>query len=649
VSTRDIKMVEAEGRVRVLRDSRLRSPFNLEAPGQPVDNSKLEKFLEILKPSPGQRAILLQDLSGEIEFEKMALVMELTDLDQPEYDEPASCRASEGRPNGGEQARFADPWDSRPEPKRRTRKRQRVAAVSPLHAIGSAQTPRDAHGAGTVGPATASVDPRVDEALRQQGTRRYQLQLVAVDNDGGEDVIDVALLDKRIERPEHVGLTLAESKTVLRSLQRVIVESQASAYLETRQACDRCGKKLSRKDYQDIALRTMFGNVPLDSPRMKSCDCHVSDSATFQPLRDLLPENTTPELLFMESKWSSLTSYGVTPKVLKDLLPIDDKLNGQTVRNHTMKIARRCERDLERKQQDSTEVSAEREGQTQPPDGHGVFNVGIDGAYLRLWKRRGSKFEILIGRSVPPAGPTKCFGMVHSVDNDPQRRLRELLLAQGMQPGQPVRFMADGDDTLRTIQGELAPDATHILDRFHVTMRLTVLRQYVRGIVKQEKDAGTYAKDGIGHALQCSWTSTKWKLWHGKIDDALERLSTLRQYARRVPATYHRAESFLHMIDDFRRYVVNNRALIPNYGELWRKRLPITTASIESLVCSLIGRRFAKKQQMQWTALGAHLLLQVRTKVANGDLPSTFQRWYSDFPVAQHAVSGPGDNVLLVA
>lgn len=54
VPTRDIKMVEAEGRVRVLRDSRFRSAFNLEAPGQAIDDTKLERFLELLDPSPGR-------------------------------------------------------------------------------------------------------------------------------------------------------------------------------------------------------------------------------------------------------------------------------------------------------------------------------------------------------------------------------------------------------------------------------------------------------------------------------------------------------------------------------------------------------------------------------------------------------------------
>ena len=37
---------------------------------------------------------------------------------------------------------------------------------------------------------------------------------------------------------------------------------------------------------------------------------------------------------------------------------------------------------------------------------------------------------------------------------------------------------------------------------------------------------------------------------------------------------------------------------------------------------------FVKQQQMQWTKRGAHLLLQVRTHVVNGELRAMFCRWY---------------------
>ena len=43
-------------------------------------------------------------------------------------------------------------------------------------------------------------------------------------------------------------------------------------------------------------------------------------------------------------------------------------------------------------------------------------------------------------------------------------------------------------------------------------------------------------------------------------------------------------------------------------------------ALAESAVNSLVARRMVKKQQMQWSKRGAHLLLQVRAAVLNGDL-----------------------------
>jgi hypothetical protein len=34
---------------------------------------------------------------------------------------------------------------------------------------------------------------------------------------------------------------------------------------------------------------------------------------------------------------------------------------------------------------------------------------------------------------------------------------------------------------------------------------------------------------------------------------------------------------------------------------------------------------------MQWTLKGAHLLLQIRTKVLNDELEEAFRRWYPQF------------------
>jgi hypothetical protein len=45
-------------------------------------------------------------------------------------------------------------------------------------------------------------------------------------------------------------------------------------------------------------------------------------------------------------------------------------------------------------------------------------------------------------------------------------------------------------------------------------------------------------------------------------------------------------------------------------------------------VNAVISKRFAKRQQMQWTRRGAHLLLQTRTRTLDGTLRPLFESWY---------------------
>ena len=54
----------------------------------------------------------------------------------------------------------------------------------------------------------------------------------------------------------------------------------------------------------------------------------------------------------------------------------------------------------------------------------------------------------------------------------------------------------------------------------------------------------------------------------------------------------------------------------------------ISSAFIEATVNEVISKRFVKKQQMRWTKVGAHNLLQVRTQVLNDDFYQLFCKWY---------------------
>jgi hypothetical protein len=49
----------------------------------------------------------------------------------------------------------------------------------------------------------------------------------------------------------------------------------------------------------------------------------------------------------------------------------------------------------------------------------------------------------------------------------------------------------------------------------------------------------------------------------------------------------------------------------------------------------MVSKRFTKKQQMQWSHRGAHLLLQTRSCVLNGELSSRFRKWYPDLRIVE--------------
>jgi hypothetical protein len=81
---------------------------------------------------------------------------------------------------------------------------------------------------------------------------------------------------------------------------------------------------------------------------------------------------------------------------------------------------------------------------------------------------------------------------------------------------------------------------------------------------------------------------------------------------------------------ELRTYIGNNRHLIPNYGQRDHQSEAIATGFVESTVNEVVSKRFCKKQQMQWSKEGAHVLLQTRVRTLNGELGAIFKRWYPD-------------------
>src|SRR5262249_55584585 len=91
---------------------------------------------------------------------------------------------------------------------------------------------------------------------------------------------------------------------------------------QSRATCPDCGAPLKAKGYHSRTFRSLFGTFKLASPRLFHCRCRRRKTTSFRPLSALLTESAAPELHFMETKWSSLVSYGLTVEALTDFLPL---------------------------------------------------------------------------------------------------------------------------------------------------------------------------------------------------------------------------------------------------------------------------------------------------------------------------------------
>jgi len=151
------------------------------------------------------------------------------------------------------------------------------------------------------------------------------------------------------------------------------------------------------------------------------------------------------------------------------------------------------------------------------------------------------------------------------------------------------------------------------------------MHPYIKGLIRLNQE--------VGEGIQKKLESVKWWLWHGKVDKALDRLGDFDRRIEHFVDTYPPFSQLKKTVQKFHAYIVNNRGFIPNSGKRYRGGETLATGFVESTVNSVISNRFVKRQSMQWTKRGAHLLLQTRVKTLNNELSSTFRRWYPDFPM----------------
>src|SRR5467141_3235605 len=110
---------------------------------------------------------------------------------------------------------------------------------------------------------------------------KVKVQVVTITDDGQESMREVACVERADLTPETLGLSLAEGKTILQAIQEVAVEWQMQAYLGQQRHCPQCGNLRHSKGAHHTVFRTVFGALPVESPRLLHCGCPAPDTHSF--------------------------------------------------------------------------------------------------------------------------------------------------------------------------------------------------------------------------------------------------------------------------------------------------------------------------------------------------------------------------------
>ena len=247
---------------------------------------------------------------------------------------------------------------------------------------------------------------------------RIQIVMEAA-NGETERVEDIAELERISSQPETLGLTLAESKAVLQGIQQRMVSEQVAEYMTQFNTCPDCGARRTKKGQHTLVYRTLFGKLNLISPRLYDCACHQPHQQrhSSSPLATWLNAHSSPELLYLETKFASLMSYGLSIRLLSEVLPIANEVNATSMRRHQQQIAERIESELGEEDFQFIKGCPDEWGQQPRPEP--PMTVGLDGGYVHASDQKSRTegwFEVITGKSVKADGDAKVFAFVNKYD-----------------------------------------------------------------------------------------------------------------------------------------------------------------------------------------------------------------------------------------
>ncbi|WEX12411.1 ISKra4 family transposase [Chelativorans sp. AA-79] len=444
-------------------------------------------------------------------------------------------------------------------------------------------------------------------------------------NEFGDTCRKELRIDKTWERlfDGDVGLSVEDGKKIMAALQSAVVNHEAETYAQFRRPCPDCHTFRPVKDYTTRRIRTVFGTVKVRNPRWMICrDCYPGMDGALAPLKEICPDRAMSELMELTARLGSMMPYRQAAKVLAEFLPIEPTESHATVRKRTIRIGKRLDDQIMR---ETWRVRSQMDDRHQlemqlPGDRRKEFVVSIDTAHVRSAEPNSARnFELVVARCGrggrgEPGGRYFVTGSTaqHAIRDRTLHSLREV----GYRGFGDVTVISDGAEILKRLPRAMPKPTAHIIDWFHIAMKIQPMQQIADHIVRSRSDPFD-ALPTIDRDIR----AVKWRLWHGRVDRAIRDLESLLTGLKQPQGNAEFSIARLHSLGaQLLTYARSNRGAIIDYGKRYRGGLRVATTLAESAVNSLVGKRMVKKQQMRWSLHGAHMLMQVRTAELNGEL-----------------------------
>ena len=166
-----------------------------------------------------------------------------------------------------------------------------------------------------------------------------------------EDDSTAPLMVSQIERTgplqaATLGLTITESKRLLSTVQKELIETQLQHYVQKQRICAQCGSKRMLKDYHTVCFKSLFGGVSLRIPRIYGCSCEGQNTQAHTVKIDRLENWVSPELVFIQSQLAATIPYARTADLLELLLLVDAGNAPSTVRRRALSVGQRLDAEL---------------------------------------------------------------------------------------------------------------------------------------------------------------------------------------------------------------------------------------------------------------------------------------------------------------